>query len=312
MTLSDHDGLLDIPTRGASLSVALGWQTSGLIEQGSFTVDEVEVSGAPDVITVRARSASMTGPMNERREKSWHRVSLEDIVRTIAARYQLTHEIGEAFNHEIGEAFKNVIIDHIDQTHESDFSFLTRLAHHYGALMTVKEQHLLFMPIGASRTASGQALPMIALKRHDIEQYRYHVAQRESYAGVRAYWHHFGMAQRQSVIVGGENRYNLKVLPEQYATQAQAKAAATAEWQRIQRSQATLSMTLSLGRADCFPEMPISLTGFKPEIDETSWLIARVCHTLAEQGFTTTLECEVKDDPVSARHRWQFRRGKAR
>ncbi len=304
IALNDHDGLLEIPKRGVSLSVALGWQESGLIQQGSFTVDEVEVSGVPDIITLRARSASMTGLMNERREKSWHRVSLENIVRTMAARYQLTPKVDQAF--------KAVTIDHIDQTHESDLSFLTRLAHRYDAVMTVKEQYLLFIPIGAARTVSGGNLPSIVLARQDIEQYRYHVAQRESYAGVRAYWHHFGMAQRQSVIVGGENRYNLKVLPEQYASQAQAQAAATAEWQRIQRSQATLSMTLALGRPDCFPEMPVRLTGFKPEIDQTAWLIARVSHTLAEQGYTTTLECEVKDDPASAHHRRQLRRGQSR
>ncbi len=303
ITLNDHDGLLDLPRRGVSLSVALGWQESGTIEQGCFTVDEIEYSSAPDLMTIRARSASMTGPMNERREKSWHRVSVEDIVRTIAARYQLTPKIGHPF--------KAIALHHIDQTHESDLSFLTRLAHRYDAVMTVKQHYLLFMPIGASRTMSGEDLPLIALSRKDLEQYRYHVAQRESYAGVRAYWHHFGMAQRQSVLVGGENRYNLKVLSEQYATQAQAHAAATAEWQRIQRSQATLSMTLALGRADCFPEMPVSLSGLKPEIDETPWLIARVSHTLAEQGYTTTLECEVQDDPASKRHRRQLRQKRA-
>ncbi len=246
----------------------------------------------------------MTGLMNDGGRRVGHRVSLENIVRTMAARYQLTPKVDQAF--------KAVTIDHIDQTHESDLSFLTRLAHRYDAVMTVKEQYLLFIPIGAARTVSGGNLPSIVLARQDIEQYRYHVAQRESYAGVRAYWHHFGMAQRQSVIVGGENRYNLKVLPEQYASQAQAQAAATAEWQRIQRSQATLSMTLALGRPDCFPEMPVRLTGFKPEIDQTAWLIARVSHTLAEQGYTTTLECEVKDDPASAHHRRQLRRGQSR
>jgi len=31
-----------------------------VIDKGSFTVDEVEHAGAPDVLTIRARSASMT------------------------------------------------------------------------------------------------------------------------------------------------------------------------------------------------------------------------------------------------------------
>ncbi len=304
VVFDDHDGRLDIPERGVSLAVALGWAASGLIPQGTFIVDEVEHSGAPDVITVRARSAPLTDSLHTRREQSWHQVSLPDIVNTIAARHHLAPKVAAAFS--------TINLDHIDQTNESDLSFLTRLAQRYDAVMTVKQNLLLFMPIGAAQTMSGKPLPLLKLSRQDTTQHRYHIAQRESYAGVRAYWHSLKAAQRQSVIVGGDNRHNLKVLPEQYATRAQAQAAAQAEWQRIQRSQATLSLSLAMGRADFFPEMPVRLTGFKPEIDKTSWLIARVTHTLNEGGYSTALECEVQDDPASARHRRQFRRGKGR
>lgn len=49
--LDDSDGLVELPPRGASLTLWLGWQGSALINKGSFTVDEIEHRGAPDRLT---------------------------------------------------------------------------------------------------------------------------------------------------------------------------------------------------------------------------------------------------------------------
>jgi phage protein D len=284
VVLDDSRNLFAIPKRGANIKLSMDWVGAPLVTKGTFTVDEVEHSGAPDIITIRARSASMTDEMHERREKSWHGQTIGAIVRAIAARHQLTPAVGEA-----------LAKIRIDQTHESDMSFLTRLAKRYDAVMTVKDRRLLFMPIGTSKTASGKP------------QHRYHIAQRESYAAVRAHYHSNGKAKRKSVIVGGENK-NVKVLPEDYATEAEARAAAQAEYARTQRSQATMSYTLALGRPELFPEMPVTVSGFKPEIDETPWLVKKATHTIGESGFTTALELEMRDDPTTARHRSHFRK----
>jgi len=52
--LDDSDGKLAIPPRKAVLRVWLGWSDTGLVDKGSFTVDEVQHSGAPDVLTLIA------------------------------------------------------------------------------------------------------------------------------------------------------------------------------------------------------------------------------------------------------------------
>ncbi|MDI8752169.1 acetyl-CoA sensor PanZ family protein, partial [Salmonella enterica subsp. enterica serovar Montevideo] len=41
-----------------------------------FTVDEIEHSGAPDRLTIRARSADFRETLNTRREKSWHQTTV--------------------------------------------------------------------------------------------------------------------------------------------------------------------------------------------------------------------------------------------
>lgn len=52
--------------------VALGWQGAVLIDKGVFTVDEIEHSGTPDKLTIRARSADFRETLNVRRDQSYH------------------------------------------------------------------------------------------------------------------------------------------------------------------------------------------------------------------------------------------------
>lgn len=302
LVLEDNDGRLAIPPRGSLLRVAFGWTDTGIVDKGTFTVNETEHAGSPDTLTIQARSASMTAGLGMRREASWHGETLGSIVRKIAARHSLKSAVGELL--------AGIAIAHIDQTHESDMSFLTRLSKRYDAVMNVKDSHLLFMPIGSGASVSGQSLDAIELTRKDGDRHRYHVSERENYAAVRAFYHATGRAKRKSVVIGGENNTNTKVLPETYPTEAEARAAATAEFNRTKRSQATMDYTLALGRPELFPETPIYFSGFnKPEIDDESWLAKKVRHEFADGGFTTQLALETRDDPTSDRHRSHFRRG---
>lgn len=93
--LDDSDGLVVLPIRGAVLSLYLGWKGFSLVGKGRFTVDEVEHRGAPDTVTIRARSADFRGTLNSRREESWHDTTLGAIVHTIAERNKLTASVAE-------------------------------------------------------------------------------------------------------------------------------------------------------------------------------------------------------------------------
>ncbi|MDR6387586.1 phage late control D family protein [Paraburkholderia phenoliruptrix] len=302
LSLDDADGKLVLPKRGEVVRVAFGWSDTGLVDKGSFTINEIEHAGTPDMLTIQARSASMTKGLGERKEKSWHGETIGAIVRKIAGAHGLKPAITEAL--------AEIVIAHIDQTHESDMSFLTRLAKRYDAVMNVKDTHLLFVPIGHGTSVSGKALAPVELTRKEGDRHRYHVSERENYACVRAFYHATGRAKRKSIVVGGEDNHNAKVLPETYATEADARAAATAELNRTKRSQATMTYNLALGRPDLYPEVPVYLNGFKPDIDAESWLVKKVRHEIdGNGGYTCELELETRDDPTSERHRTHFRKG---
>lgn len=87
---------------------------------------------------------------------------------------------------------------------------------------------------------------------------------------------------------------NIKTLRHVYSRRINAKRAARAEWRRLRRGMANFSITLAHGRAELFPELPASVAGFKPAIDNTDWLITRATHNLSESGYTTTLELEIR------------------
>ena len=285
LVLSDHDGALEIPAKGAELQLSIGWAAEGLVDKGTFIVDEAEHAGTPDTITVRARSAELTKALRTRAEHSYHATTLGAILQAIAGRQQLQARI------DAGLAAR--AIAHVDQTNESDVNFVSRLARLHDAVATVKRGRLLFLPIVGTKTSTGQAIPSMRLTRADGDRHRYHTSDRDAYSGVRAYWHDPKRAKRRGVLVGQSG--NAKRLRDSFANEADARAAAIAEWRRIQRGAATFELTLALGVPVLAPQTPVRVSGFKPQIDETEWLSIRVTHCVDDAGYTTKVELDSGD-----------------
>ena len=285
ITLSDHDGLLAMPATGAQLRLWLGWSDTGLVDKGSYTLDEIEHSGAPDTLSLRARSADLRKSLKTRRERSWSNTTLGEVIRDVA--------LGNGLKPTIAQQLDALIILQLDQANESDANLIARLGEEFDAVASVKAGCLLCMPSGGGRSVTGIALPHITLIREDGDQHRYLQADRDSYDGVRAYFYDINSAQKQQAIAGGGE--NLKDLRHTYSDQPSALRAARAEFNRLQRGSATLSYTLAKARPDLIPELTYSLMGVKDEIDAIIWYGGNVLHSLsAENGYTMSLELESK------------------
>lgn len=280
--LSDHDGALAIPPRGAKIELWLGWSTTGLTYKGSYTVDETEHSGAPDVLSIRARSADLRETLKTKREQTWKDALLREILGTIALRSGLDLKIAPSLADEI--------IPHLDQANESDANIISRLAEQFDAVIGIKAGCLICSPTGAGKTSSGLNLPHITLTREDGDGHRFLQADRNSYSGVKAYYYEPNSAVKKEAIAGGGD--NLKELRHTYADQQSALRAARSELSRLLRGTATLSYQLAHGRPDLIPELTYSLIGVKDEIDAITWLGSSVSHDFSSNGYTTSLELE--------------------
>lgn len=313
ITIDDTDGKIELPPRGVEVSVAIGWRGEPLTHKGIFTVDEVSHSGPPDQLIVTARSADFRQDFNVKREYSWHDITVGKVVSAIAGRYNLTPAVSRQLI--------DIEIDHADQTNESDISFLSRMAEMLGAIATIKNGNLLFIIPNRGLSVSGKPIPEIVITRDSGDKHSFRVADRDAYTGVKANWLDLNFGKKPETSVKRKKRKSKKpkkekkekssskegeylegaegnvfVMRQTFKTETAAKRAAAAKWLKLQRGAAEFSITLARGRADLFPEMPVTVNGFKSVIDNHKWIIARVVHQIGEGGFQTQLELELKID----------------
>lgn len=286
LVLQNHDGLLAVPETGARLNLQLGWLsgdevTTGLVDKGQFIVDEVGEKGPPDVVTITARSADMTGAFRKLRTQSWRETTLGAIIRTIAARHSATARINAAL--------AALPVDVIEQDGKSDMAFIRDLGRRYDAIATWKGGFLLFSPIGGSATAGGTPLDTITLTKRSGWAWSFKQADRDNYNGAEAQWQDQNAARRRTVGTGGDNRRKLKRV---YANEAEARQAAEAAAARADRAPFTFTYDLAIADPALQPDMKVTLSGWNDRIDGISWLVKSVNTTFGDKGLLQRTELE--------------------
>lgn len=287
IAIADPDGSLPLPRRGVTLRAAIGWD-SALVDKGAWRVDEIRHNGPQDVITIKGRSADLTGALRTHREESYHGRTLGQVLSTIAARHGLAPAVAPAL--------AGMAIPHIDQTNESDVHFITRLAEQFGAVGTVKDGHLLFVPRGAGVTASGGKVPGLTIVRSATVDHDFSVQDREGETTVvRARWRDYEAARTGYAQAGGDadGEGSVTTLQRVFPTRAEAQAAARAALAGIARGQHELRLQLAYGRPEVIAGQPFKVHGWRPEIDAIKWITGVVTHTISgDQGYTTGIEAE--------------------
>jgi phage protein D len=148
LSLSDHDGLLAITPKGAIIRFWLGWSDTGLVDKGTYTVDETDHSSAPDVLSIRARSADFRKSLKTKRERSWSNTTLGDVLGDIAQGTGLTATIAGALH--------GLPILQLDQANESDANLISRIGEEFDAVVTIKAGRLLCLPAGGGQRAAAR------------------------------------------------------------------------------------------------------------------------------------------------------------
>ncbi len=277
LQLDDRDYAIAWPTKGAELTVSLGYAPI-LARMGLYVVDEVEHSMPPATLIIRAKAANMRAAIKAPKTKSWHAVSLNEIVATIAAEQGLVAKVADSL--------ATIRLPHLDQTAESDLHLLTRLANDYGATAKPMGRYLVFVPRGEARTSANDLLPVVSIAQERIIHYHMTQTARSHYVAVTAHWHDTGTAQLQDVTVGsGKPSY---VLHHPYASEIEARHAAQAKFTALQRGTATLSLKI-IGDANLQAEGKIKLLSVREPI-AGEWVVQQVKHQLDSQGFTSIIE----------------------
>jgi len=275
---------LAIPENGKKLEVRLGYDLFGAKALlGIYYVDQVTLSGSAS-----GRTLSVTAVpkllLNET-TRTWSDTTLGNIIREIAGK--------NALKDVVSESLSTVAIVLENQTRETDLSFVTRLAEKYGAMAKPAANRLLFLKKGEARNAAGKLLNAVSINTDDVIQWSCQLSERTEYHSVVAIWYDRVMAkqvqQKATTTNPLSKSQDVFYLPSAYLDQAEARAAAQAKLDELNRDTYTLSLSvvgnpnLEAGRAINVKQLHSSVDG--------EWIIRSVSHTLDSGGYQCSLEC---------------------
>ena len=141
IVLDDRDIAIELPGAGARLDVALRYREIDVVHMGRYFVDEVELSGPPSTLTVRAKAVDFVAGMQEQKTRAWVDVTLAELVESIAA--------GHSYQAVVASRFEDISLPHVAQTAESDLNLLVRLARDHGAVIKPMSTRFCFVEEGA-------------------------------------------------------------------------------------------------------------------------------------------------------------------
>jgi len=149
------------PIPGDELSIAIGYRGEVLLPCGDFQVDELELSGPPDVFRLRCLAAFITPNMRTLNSIGYEGQTLLGIAQFIANKYGLVlSSAGELID---------VAFDRVTQKNETDLAFLKRLALEHGYDFTVRGPILVFY----SRAILEAVPALVTLSRTDLETFKF-------------------------------------------------------------------------------------------------------------------------------------------
>lgn len=282
LRIDDRAQAVTLPSRGAKIEVFLGYSAQAMARLGSYTVDEVEVTGPPDTITLRGKASDMRGSGKTTRSGSWEDVALAKIVSDVAARN----------GWEPGCTVQTKV-PRVDQRNESDFNFITRLAKQHDCTAKVASGKLVVLPRQSGQSASGKAIGTVTISRADVSRYSFRLGDRSTQKAVKTQHQDKATGKLNVVELGNDDAPNglpgVHTDRHIYPNKSAAEQAAKARLAAFNRSTAAVRLEM-IGRTDLFAERTINAQGFKSGLDG-EYLVDSVEQVFTPSGWTTTVEC---------------------
>lgn len=124
------------PTKGDTIKLEIGYEDL-LLPCGVFEIDEIELSGPPDMVTVRGLAAGIKKAVRTKNNSAHEGKTLKKIAETIAGKHGLT----------VQGDIENIQINRATQHRETDLEFLKRISWEYGHVFSVRDTALIFTTI---------------------------------------------------------------------------------------------------------------------------------------------------------------------
>ncbi|ECC9556675.1 putative bacteriophage regulatory protein [Salmonella enterica subsp. salamae] len=283
------------PGKGDTLTLQMGYAGEPLRECGTFSIDEIELSGPPDSVSLRGLATSVTVAMRTKVSRGFENTTLAAIAQRIAGKHHL----------QLQGQIEPLTLDRVTQYDETDLAFLKRLARDYGYLVKVTHTHVIFSSLDKLRDAP----PTFTFTRPDISRYSLRDTINRIYKGAK---HRSQNSRTKQVVTyqadGGESTTTVSTATRGKNTSvdtltlsgrsgnqgtAARRTRAALNLKNQYQKVATLSMA---GNIRLRAGHNVTLTGFGAS--DGKWLTGSVRHSMTRSGGYT-MDVEVARGPVA-------------
>ncbi|EDL0765626.1 phage protein D [Salmonella enterica subsp. enterica serovar Muenchen] len=283
------------PGKGDTLTLYMGCAGENLRECGTFSVDEIELSGPPDNVSLRGLATSVTAALRTKNSRGFENTTLAAIAQRIAGKHHL----------QLQGQIEPLTLDRVTQYDETDLAFLKRLAGDYGYMVKVTHTHIIFSSLDALR----EAAPVFTFTRRDISRYSVRDTINRIYKGAK---HRSQNSRTKQVVTyqadGGESTTTVSAATRGHSTSADTLALSGRTGNQgtaARRTRAALNLknqyqkvaTLSMeGNVRLRAGHNVTLTGFGAS--DGKWLTGSVRHSMTRSGGYT-MDVEAARGPVA-------------
>lgn len=205
------------PQKGAKLTLQIGMLSGSPLMCGTFTVDEIDISGPPDIVVIKALAAGTGKAVRTKHSYAHDNKTLRQIVQTVAQKHGF----------EVLGDIPDVQLSYVLQNKETDLSFLHGLSNEYGCTFNLRDNKLVFTNSEQLESASGVA----TINKTDVSAYAFNDKTIGTFAGTDV--KHY--SQKDNEVITGSaldedfDSEDVEVIrvPADNSQQAEAKARAS-------------------------------------------------------------------------------------
>ncbi len=280
------------PSKGDLVNLQIGYAGEELVSCGDFQVDELEASGAPDVMHLRCIAAYITDAVRTRYAVPWEGQTLTQIATQIAGKYGFTVSAAPELDS------VDISYNRVTQAHETDLAFLQRLANDHGFEFAVVGTQLVFYARSAlesqspvltiSRSPALGAIPVLQRGGYRFKDKTHHTYKHcvVSYQDPTSKNLILGTADDDTIATGD----TLKIVERvESAAAARIRAAAALHAANMSQVEATFS---TIGDVRLMAGNSVAVLGFGNF--DGSYLIKSATHRIARAGGYETTGIEAR------------------
>jgi phage protein D len=159
ITLEDTEALWRgpwYPKKKDRIKLQMGYDDL-LVDCGEFEVDQIEMQGPPDVVSIRGLATWVTSAMRTRASTAHEGKTLKQIAEFIAAKHGYTVQ-GKIFT---------IRLERSTQNRETDLEYLKRISKEYGYVFSIRGTTLVFTSVYDLEAGK----PVYVIDRSDLIRY---------------------------------------------------------------------------------------------------------------------------------------------